>query len=134
MVRERLKRLEAHIRSLEDFRRRYDREAIRADEHLGWALRYGLFEAIQMVIDIVCHLVSARQLGSPTTYRECVDLLEEHGYLGAELAHRLRRMIGLRNILVHEYIRVDTDQLVDFLERLDDFRAFVREMSEHLEE
>lgn len=134
MVQERLKRLEDHIRSLEAFRHRYTREAILTDEHVQWALRYGLLEAIQMVIDIACYLVSARWLGSPATYGECVDLLEKHGYLAAALAQRLRRMIGLRNILVHEYLSVDVHRLIDYLDHLDDFRTFVREVHSHVVE
>lgn len=133
MVQERLKRLEDHIRSLEAFRRRYPREAIHADEHLEWALRYGVLRAFQMIINIACHLASARDLGSPATYSECVDLLEKHGYLDADLAQRLRRMIGLRNILIHEYLRVDVHRLIDYLDHLDDFRTFVREVYPHLQ-
>lgn len=44
------------------------REQVLADDHVQWALRYGLLEAIQMVIDIACHLVSTRNLGTPSRY------------------------------------------------------------------
>ncbi len=132
MVEERLKRLERHIRLLEEFRSRYTAEAIRADEHLQWALRYGLFEASQMVIAIACHVVSARNLGSPSTYGECIDLLVKYGYLDASLGQQVQKMIGLRNILVHEYVRVDVNRLLGYLNRLDDFRAFLRAMEQHV--
>ncbi len=132
MVHERLKRLEHHIRSLEAFRHRYTREAIATDEHIQWGLCYGLFEAIQMVINIACHLVSARNLGTPSTYGECVDLLETYEYVDADMAQRLRSMIGLRNILIHEYVRVDIDKLVDYLDHLDEFRAFLKAVYPYL--
>ncbi len=132
MVQERLKRLEDHIRSLELFRARYGGAAIYGDQHLEWALRYGLLEAIQMVIDIACHLVNVRQLGAPGSYAECIDLLEQHGYLSPTLAVQLRGMIGLRNLLVHEYIDVDTRRLIGYLDQLDDFREFLREVQAHL--
>jgi uncharacterized protein YutE (UPF0331/DUF86 family) len=37
-------------------------------------------------------------------------------------------MIGLRDLLVHEYATIDTVKLIDFLEYLDDFREFARQI------
>ncbi|MCS7291127.1 MAG: nucleotidyltransferase domain-containing protein, partial [Roseiflexus sp.] len=44
---EQLMRLETHVRELQRFRERYASDDVRQDAHLDWALRYGLFEAIQ---------------------------------------------------------------------------------------
>jgi len=41
-------------------------------------------------------------------------------------------MVGLRNILVHEYVAVDDEKLYHFLEYLNDFIAFVQEIRENL--
>lgn len=117
--------LEAHVRELRRFRERHASDDVRQDMHLDWALRYGLFEAIQIVIDISCHVVNRHHLGAPASYAECVDLLRRAGYLDEDLAVAVAGMVGLRNILVHEYVQVDPERLYELLSRLDDLRQFV---------
>lgn len=120
-------RLETHVRELQRFRERYASDDVRQDAHLDWALRYGLFEAIQIVIDISCHVVNMHHLGAPASDAECVDLLRRAGYLEEDLAAAVARMVGLRDILVHEHVRVDPERLYELLSRLDDFRRFVEQ-------
>ena len=76
----RLQQLEANVRELQRFRQTYALETINRDLHLQWALRYGLLQAIQIVIDISCHVVSRKNLGTPATYAECIELLHRAGY------------------------------------------------------
>lgn len=125
-------RLETHVRELQRFRERYASDDVRQDAHLDWALRYGLFEAIQIVIDISCHVVNRHYLGAPASYAECVDLLRRAGYLDEDLAGAVSRMVGLRNILVHEYVRVDPERLYELLSRLDDFQRFVERIRRYM--
>lgn len=42
-------------------------------------------------------------------------------------------MIGLRNILVHDYVKVDEEKLFGFLQRLDDFRLFANAVRPYVE-
>ena len=131
----RLQRLEANVRELQRFRQTYALETINRDLHLQWALRYGLLQAIQIVIDISCHVVSRKNLGTPATYAECIELLHRAGYLDGNLANVLSGMIGLRNILilVHEYTSIQIERLYGLLDRLDDFRDFARQIGRHLQ-
>jgi len=129
---DRIRKLEENIAELERFRSSHTVEEVRRDRHLEWALRYGLFEAIQIVIDVCCHLVSEYNLGAPTTYSECVHFLRVGGYISPGLAEKLTAMIGLRNLLIHEYIRVVPEKLFGLLENVDDFKAFIAEIEEHL--
>ncbi len=128
-MRQKLQRLETHLVQLEQFRKRYTLEDVRSNPYLEWALRYGLLEAVQMVVDISCHLIVRDRIGTPETYASCVDLLEHAGYVTPDLAARLRGMVGLRNRLVHEYAFVDVSRLYAFLDHLEDFRAFLRQIA-----
>lgn len=130
---ERLQRLEANLRELQRFHQAYSREDVRRDPHLEWALRYGLLEAVQIVIDISCHVVSQHNLGVPATSAQCIEQLHRAGYLDDHLADTLSGMVGLRNILVHEYISVDPEQLYELLDRLDDFRQFATQIGRHIQ-
>jgi uncharacterized protein YutE (UPF0331/DUF86 family) len=48
-------------------------------------------------------------MGIPTSSRESFDLLEGQGVIPNDLAARLRKMIGFRNIAVHQYQQLNID-------------------------
>ncbi len=129
---EKLKLLENNIAELESFRKRYSLKNIQSEEPQEWALRYGLFESIQITIDIACHLVSKYNLGTPGTYSECIELLQQFDYLDLNLSQKLTSMIGLRNLPVHEYIKIDLEQLYNMLKSSSDFKAFAKSVDEYL--
>ena len=127
---ERLNQLEINIVELENFHKVNDLQAIKDNLQLQWILRYGLFESIQIVIDISCHLVTKYNLGNPKTYGECVEILQKERYLNSSVADKLLGMIGLRNLLIHEYVEVDVEKLYNLLNSLDDFRSFAEEVKD----
>ena len=92
-------------------------------------MRYGLLESIQIVIDIACKVSAHYNLGNPKNYKDCVKLLEKHAYVTPELAKKVIGMVGLRNLLVHEYVEIDEERLYEFLTLLDDFVAFAVEIN-----
>lgn len=72
----------------------------------GTGERY-LHLAAECALDIGNHIVSDQGLGSPGSYREIFFLLGEAGILAPELTNKMQELAGLRNILVHDYSRID---------------------------
>jgi uncharacterized protein YutE (UPF0331/DUF86 family) len=91
-----------------------------------------LLESIQIVIDISCHLASEYNLGNPSSYGECIELLGKNNYIGRELEHKLIGMAGLRNLLAHEYTAVKVEKLYDLLDHLDDIKEFIETVKNHI--
>jgi uncharacterized protein YutE (UPF0331/DUF86 family) len=52
-------------------------------------------------------------------------MLGKVGVLPRELAERLAPIVGFRNILVHEYLEIDWDEVLRHLQRLGDLYNFV---------
>ena len=127
---ERLSNLERNISELEKFKSKNEIDEIKKNLQLQWILRYGIFESIQIVIDISCHLVTKYNLGNPKTYGECIEYLKQEKYLNSALAEKLLGMTGLRNILIHEYIEIDVEKLFALLDNLKDFRTFADEVKD----
>ena len=125
---ERIEQLEENIQSLKRFKEEHTLESIRGNRFDEWALRYGLFESIQIVIDLACHLVHRYNLGAVKSYGECIRRLVEYEYLTEALGQRLMGAVGLRNLLIHEYSRIDPEKLYGFLELNDDFSEFIRQI------
>lgn len=84
-----------------------------------------LQRAIQATLDLAAHHLSSRDWGLPDSLKQNFTILEQHGVIEAELAHRLRAMVGFRNIAVHEYQVLDVDVLEQVVAgHLTDFERF----------
>ncbi len=132
IVRERLRALKEYVGVLRDMALT-TRDELEGNYERRWAVLHGLQLAIECVQDISAHLIAHEGLGRPGNHTQAVDALVEGGVIGADLARRVRGMPGFRNVLVHEYLVVDLNRVVDFLGRLDDFEAFARAIISFLE-
>ena len=81
MINDKLKRLEENLRILSKIKEGYSIDDIIADKVDEWGLRYGLFESIQIVIDIACSVVAEKNLGVPKNYSECITILISNKYI-----------------------------------------------------
>jgi uncharacterized protein YutE (UPF0331/DUF86 family) len=74
---------------------------------------FNLMLAVQASADIAAHLIAdhgwpvARNLG------EGFDRLVEHDVTSATTAERLKRAVGLRNVVAHGYARINVDMVHD---------------------
>lgn len=130
---ERLQNLEENIANLRQMRKTYTLEDMKKNKFDEWALRYGLFESIQIIIDLSCHLAAEYNLGVSKTYVECIEKLEKFEYINAKLTKNLIASIGLRNMLIHEYVKIDIERLYGYLEFIEDFSDFVKAISENID-
>ncbi|MGH8934599.1 MAG: type VII toxin-antitoxin system HepT family RNase toxin [Egibacteraceae bacterium] len=102
-----------------------DPEALRADEARLSGTKYRLVTAIEAVLDIAHHLLASELWGPAEDSADAVRLLGRHGVIEAEIAARLARATGFRNVLVHGYTEVDDDIVVASLDELDDLQVFI---------
>lgn len=89
------------------------------------AIALNVQRACELCIDIANHLIKARKLGLPQDSKDSFSLLQRAGLIDEAMTAGLRAMVGFRNILVHQYHRLDLDIMVEVVERrLDDLLAF----------
>jgi uncharacterized protein YutE (UPF0331/DUF86 family) len=89
------------------------------------AIVLNLQRACESSIDAAMHVVRVRRLGIPQETREAFVLLEEARVIDAALADRLKKMVGFRNVAIHDYQRLNLDIVERIVgEHLDDFLAF----------
>ena len=97
------------------------------DENAFESVVLNLQRACESAIDLAMQLAARRRLGVPQTSREAFDLLEKAGVLDASLAERMRRMVGFRNVAVHDYVRLSRPIVEAIVvERLGDFEDLCR--------
>lgn len=89
------------------------------------AVALNVQRACEICIDIANRLIKIRKLGLPQDSKDSFSLLQRAGLIDEAMTAALRAIVGFRNILVHQYQRLDLDIMVEVVEhRLDDLLAF----------
>lgn len=70
---------------------------------------FNLQRAIQLTIDLAFHIVTAEKFGIPKNLKDGFQLLSQHKIIDRDIADRLSKMVGFRNIVVHEYEDINLD-------------------------
>jgi uncharacterized protein YutE (UPF0331/DUF86 family) len=97
----------------------------KADRLKQDAIAINMQRACEQSIDLANHAIKIRKMGLPKDSRDSFRLLAQNGIIPEPLADKLCRMIGFRNVLVHEYQAFDIRLMVDVIEnRLDDLLVF----------
>ncbi len=87
--------------------------------------------SIECMIDICALMVTGLRLGLPSEEDDLFERLEQAGIISPIMKETLRKMKAFRNILVHEYGRIDDQLVYEVLQsRLNDFVTFKREILE----
>ena len=132
VILERLKELETVLEELSRYRDK-TQEEIRVSLSLRWTIERGLIAAANIVFDVTDHILSGHFGVYPDTYEDSLQLLREKDVMSLELYSRLKGLGSFRNVLVHEYVRVNVSLLSSNLTQgFKVFPAFSSEIREWL--
>jgi uncharacterized protein YutE (UPF0331/DUF86 family) len=92
-------------------------------------VKYTFVTAIEACVDVAQHICATEGWGPPADNGDAVRLLGDHGVCTPELARSIRRAVGFRNVLVHDYIKVNDDIVIDRLKALGDLDDFVSQVA-----
>ena len=66
-----------------------------------------LTRAVQLCVDIGAHIIAESEAMPPDTMGATFDVLATLGIINGELALRMKKAVGFRNIAVHNYQAID---------------------------
>jgi uncharacterized protein YutE (UPF0331/DUF86 family) len=110
-IRVRINRLEEVITELEKLQR-LGQEALRSSLSQMWAVERGLQLGAEIIFDVGNHILTTRYGVSPADYGDIVKQLARQRVISKALAVRLEGLAGFRNIIVHDYIRLDPEKVL----------------------
>jgi uncharacterized protein YutE (UPF0331/DUF86 family) len=131
------------LRRLEDMRGLVDylrgRASVTAEELAGnteirLAVERALTQLVELATSINSHVVAAAGAVPPSDYFSSFIAAGEAGLIDPDLARRLAPSAGLRNVLVHEYARIDLAHVARSVPlAVDDFGEYLRQAARHLQ-
>jgi uncharacterized protein YutE (UPF0331/DUF86 family) len=104
--------VEKHLKRVKD-KVKIGQKTFLQDIDLQEIVMFNLQMAIQNCIDIAAHIISEEGFGVPGSTSEMFYELEENGYLNIELTEKMVKAVGFRNLVVHEYTRIDMEQVYE---------------------
>ena len=111
-----------------------DALVLAADFDLQDIVSLNLSRAVQLSVDIGAHLIASMEVPPPGTMGQTFDLLAQQGVLGQELANRLKKSVGFRNIAVHNYESINWRIVHNIVKyHLGEFSEFAKAIVDWLE-
>jgi uncharacterized protein YutE (UPF0331/DUF86 family) len=130
---EKIDEMENYLRELEEYLPEQE------EDYLNNGLRKRACErtfqlACENLLDICNLIISEKGYGMPSDSKDSVRKLAENRILPASLSTRLEELVGFRNMLVHQYGRVDDSRSYSFLNmELKDFYEFIEVIDRYIE-
>ena len=124
LILRKLSALEAYLEQIAEYR------TITIEQYANdWKNQRIIERTLQMMvetcIDIAGHIISDMTFRIPNSYADSFSVLAENGVVDNNLSQSLEKMAKFRNVVVHDYDRVDAEIVIGILRKnLDDFTKF----------
>lgn len=95
-------------------------------------LALNLTRSVQTCVDIGTHLVAGSEFPPPDTMGKTFDILSQAGIITADLATRMKKAVGFRNLAVHNYEAINWEIVFAIATvHLHDFEDFAKAVVAH---
>lgn len=123
IINERLREMEENITLLKDLKSTpFDK--FRDDPKIFKLAERCLQISIQCLLDICHHIIVENNWPRPKDNGEAMLTLGQKGVISSDFAKHIFPMAGLRNLLVHEYTKIDKALIYKHLQNIKDFHNF----------
>jgi uncharacterized protein YutE (UPF0331/DUF86 family) len=132
-IEQRLKELNRILQELKKYEG-LEPDVLRQDLSQRWIIERGLIAAASIILDIADHILAGHFGIYVETYEESLEELQNNEVISAALYQQIKGLGGFRNLLVHDYLGLDTAQVFDnFQKGLLVFPLFAQEILEWLD-
>lgn len=134
IVRERLQHLRNEVQYLKRERAAVSSfESYANDVRLRRAVERSLQVAVEACLDIARRIIAIEGFRYPENNQDAFRVLVEEKIVPAHLLDTLLEMARFRNLIVHDYAKIDDARVYGILkQRLGDFDAYARAIADYL--
>ncbi len=129
VIENKISSVKKYLRILERYKRYSQDEIVNDIDKKGAVERY-LYLAVQASIDLAESVIAYKNLRRPSTMSDSFYILQEDGIISIELTEKMVKMTGFRNIIAHDYEKLNYAIVYDVLQnRLIDIEDFLNRIS-----
>jgi len=89
--------------------------------------------ACELSIDIGNYIISKENYRNPKASRDIFEILKENSIIEDHLSINMQKMVGFRNIAVHDYKRINISTIESIIiNNLEDFRMFIESVLKYM--
>lgn len=111
-----------------------DAEILLHDLDLQDIIALNLSRAVQISVDIAAHIIAGMNVTAPETMGQAFEVLAQQQLLSVELAGKLKKAVGFRNIAVHNYEAINWLMVHSIVtHNLADFTCFAQTIFTYIE-
>ncbi len=131
-IRIRIERTREYIRILKDIERECEKKILIDPVYRGALLHY-LYLIADTSISLAEMIIRYKDLRTPQSYSEAIDILGENKIIPPEFAYSFARIASFRNFLAHDYERIDYNRIcTEALSKLSDVERYIQYIEKSL--
>lgn len=132
LILKKLSNVEEYLKQIKEFS-----DISAKDYEASWKIQRIVERTLQIMIesclDVAGHIISDAGFRVPETYVDMFRILTENGILKEKQLPALEKMARFRNIVVHDYAKIDSEIVIGILQRnLVDFEKFNQAIIDYL--
>lgn len=131
-IKERLKLIDENLPILKELKA-VPLDKFKDDKKLQRLAERCLELSIQSLLDIAHYIIAQNNWERSSENKEAILTLGAKGVIPEDFAKKIEPMAGLRNLLIHEYLKIDPAKIHAHLQNLEDFRQFSRYILKYIE-
>lgn len=132
VIREKFAKLAEVIGLLEKYKNT-PRENFLIDFTINSAAQFNLILGIEVIMDIGNHILAEKYQVHPKEYKEIIEALGKYEIVPEDFAKENAEMASFRNLIIHQYEKVDMNLIYQNLQKAPDvFRQFAEYFQEFL--
>lgn len=125
IIENKISAIQKYLKILEGYKK-YSRKAIEENIDIKGAVERYLYLVSQAAIDLAEAAISFKNLRKPSTLSESFYILNEENIISKKLTEKMAGMVGFRNVIAHDYEKVNYDIVYDVLQnKLKDIKEFL---------
>lgn len=110
-----------------------DKEILSSIKDLTLLERYFQL-TVEVILDINNHIIKEANLNLADNLKSTFKIMADGNILDKEFAQKFSDIVGLRNKIVHDYEKIDTEQFVtDFRKHNSDFDEYFKQIVSYLD-
>jgi uncharacterized protein YutE (UPF0331/DUF86 family) len=124
-----IEQIDNHLKKISSYKKLSYEEFLK-DAVAQDVIEYNLFQITNHIISIIQHIVVDEEYGLPKSSYEAAQILFEKGILEGKDLELLKKMIGFRNVVGHDYANINKEIVYSILkEKITDIEAIISKIA-----